>query len=85
MTFEHLGVNAGLTQGVFGPEDLAILRASFERAAKALPSERRTQANVEAMAAAIIRKAAEGERDPLLLSGHALKSITHGSSHDGAV
>ena len=84
MISEHPGVNSGFAGCVFKPEDLAILRASLDPALNSLPSERRTPANVEAMAAAIVRKAAEGERDLLLLSGHALKAITRGSTH-GAI
>jgi hypothetical protein len=59
----------------FGPEDLAVLRVSLDQAWNALRPECQTIENRDAMAAAIVRSATYGERDPVQLSAQALKAI----------
>jgi hypothetical protein len=51
----------------FDPESLAILQAALDRAWDDLPSHRRTPETKERMAEAIMRSAAEGQRDPIRL------------------
>lgn len=87
MTSEYSGCVAERTEietGVFGPEDLAVLRASLDQAREALPPESRTTESMQSLAAAIVRVATHGERDPVRLSELALKAITPGATH-GAV
>jgi hypothetical protein len=67
---------AEIEWGVFGPEDVAVLRASLDQAWDALRPECQTIENRDAMAAAIVRSATYGERDPVQLSAQALKAIT---------
>ena len=51
------------------------MRSCFDQAWNALPFETRTLANRDTIAAAIVRLAARGERDPARLSEYALKAI----------
>jgi hypothetical protein len=73
-------IGAAVKAGVFAPEDLAVLRASFDRAWNVVPPEGRIPENMDVMAAAIMRAATSGERDPIRLSGHALEAITPGAA-----
>lgn len=75
---------AEIETGVFGPEDLAVLRAGLDQAREGLPPESRTAENMQSLAAAIMRVAMHGERDPARLSDLALKAIKPGAIH-GAV
>ena len=63
MDAENLRTGARIDLGVFGPEDVAVLRASLDQAWNALPRERRTPENMDAMATAIVRSATFGERE----------------------
>ena len=84
MTSENPGMSANFRKGVFGPEDIALLRTSYDEAWKTLSPDRQTHENAEVIAAAIIRMAAKGERDRCRVSVDALKSLTQVASH-GAV
>lgn len=75
---------AEFDRGAFGPEEVTVLRASFNQARGALPPERQTPANVDALATAIVQLAKHGERDPVRLSDRALKAITPEAT-DGAI
>ena len=53
-------IGAAVEADVFGPEDVVVLRASLDQAWNALPPERWTEENVDALAAAIsVRGAVE--------------------------
>jgi hypothetical protein len=75
MAAETEETNARIDWGVFGPEDLAVMRSGLDQAWASLPPECRTLANREGLAAAIVHLAADGERDPVHLSAFALGAI----------
>jgi hypothetical protein len=62
--------------GAFDPETIKVLSAAFEEACLALPSGQQTAAMRSALAERILRKAAEGERDPINLRAYALLQTT---------
>jgi hypothetical protein len=57
------------------PEDVACLRSGLDHAWNSLPPERRTIANMDILAAEIVRVAMDSERDPIRLSAQALKAV----------
>jgi hypothetical protein len=75
MTSANAAASADFDEGVFRPQDVAVMRASFNQARETLPPESVTPGNLEAIAAAIVDAAKRGERDPGRLSGYALKAI----------
>jgi hypothetical protein len=60
------------TNSPFDPETLALLKAVFEEACALVPLRRRTHEMRSALAVRILRRAAEGERDPTRLRTYAL-------------
>ena len=67
--------NAAVEAGVFEPEDVACLRSGLDQAWNSLPPERRTIANMDILAAEIVRVAMDSERDPVRLSAQALNAV----------
>jgi hypothetical protein len=59
-------------RGAFDPETIAVLSAIFDEACLALPPGRHTPAMRCTLAEGILRKAGEGERDPVRLRTYAL-------------
>jgi hypothetical protein len=57
------------------PEILAILKTTFHEVCSALPPEHVTQSMRALVAECILKAAASGERDPVSLRAHALRSI----------
>ena len=62
-------------QRYFDPQTLAVLRDVLEDAWNSLPPERQGLTTKSALAQGILRRAAEGERDPLRLRAAALVAI----------
>jgi len=62
--------------GAFDPEALAVLKAAFDDACLALPAGQRTAGMRTRLAERIMRKAREGERDPLRLRAYALEATS---------
>jgi hypothetical protein len=58
--------------GAFDPETLAVLRAVFDEACLALPAGQHTPSMRSTLAERILKKAGEGERDPMRLRAYAL-------------
>jgi hypothetical protein len=75
MPAENEEMHAATEWGVFGPEDVTRMRSGLDRAWDSLPPERRTPENMDTLAAAIVRLAKPGERDPVQLSTLALKAV----------
>jgi hypothetical protein len=65
----------------FDPETVIILRAAVDRAWRSLPHDRQTVQNRNLIADAILQSASDGERDLVLLSDSALKTleVRHGA------
>jgi hypothetical protein len=82
MAAETEETNTRIDWGIFGPEDLAAMRSGLDQAWTSLAPEGRTLANRDVLAAAIIRVAARGERDPVHLSALALRAIMPESSRE---
>ena len=59
----------------FDPETIVLMRNALDDAWCSLPSKRQTLRRKSALAAAIVRLTAQGERDSLFLSRAALKTI----------
>ena len=59
-------------RGAFDPEIIAVLSAIFDEACLALPPGGQTAAMRCILAEGILRKAGEGERDPVRLRTYAL-------------
>ena len=59
----------------FDSEALAFLQAAVDRAWGALPLDRRTPVTKERMAKAVMRAAAQGERDPVRLNAIAAAAV----------
>jgi hypothetical protein len=74
MLAQNSPVTTELQCGVFDPEDVTNMRSSLDQAWNSLPLERRTPANMNALAAAIVHLATQGERDPVQLSALALRA-----------
>jgi len=56
-----------MVDGVFQPEELSLLRDSFDEAVSDLPPQMRTPVNQTRIAKQILDCAATGERDPMEL------------------
>jgi hypothetical protein len=56
----------------YDPETLTVLRAALDEAWALLPENRKSEAQKSDMAQRILRKAAEGVRDPVRLRASAL-------------
>ena len=56
----------------YDPETLTVLRAALDEAWALLPENRKSEAQKSDMAQRILRKAAEGVRDPFRLRASAL-------------
>jgi hypothetical protein len=67
--------------GSFDPEAVILSRGAVDRAWRTLPHERQTDRNKNLIADAIVHSAAEGERDPVLLSYFALTTLSLGARH----
>jgi hypothetical protein len=59
----------------FDPETLAVLKAVFEQACELLPPHQRSQEMRSALADLILRRAADGERNPAQLRTYALMEV----------
>src|SRR5271170_6392500 len=59
----------------FASEALVLLQAAVEQAWRSLPSDRRTVETKERMAKAVMRSAAQGERDPVRLNAIAAAAV----------
>ena len=62
-------------RGAFDPETLEILRAVFDEACLALSPGQHTPSMRSTLAERILRKAGEGERDPVRLRAYALMQV----------
>jgi hypothetical protein len=62
-------------RGAFDPETLAILRAVFDEACLALPPNHHTPSMRSALAQRILKRASEGETDPVRLRTYALMDV----------
>jgi hypothetical protein len=62
-------------RGAFDPETLAVLRAVFDEACLALSPSQHTPSMRSALAERILRKAGEGELDPVRLRAYALMQV----------
>ena len=67
--------------GSLDPETVVVLRGAVERAWRALPHERQMELNKNLIADALVHSAAEGERDPGLLSDFALRTLCLEARH----
>jgi hypothetical protein len=63
-------------RGAFDPETITLLSAVFDEACLALPPGQRTPKMRSRLAECILRKAGEGERDPVRLRTDALADAT---------
>jgi hypothetical protein len=63
-------------QGAFDPETLAVLTSAFDDAYLALPAGQQTAGMRTKLAERILRKASQGERDPLRLRTYALEAAS---------
>ena len=72
-------------RGAFDPETLAALRAVFDEACLALPSGQHTPSMRSTLAERILKKAGEGERDPVRLRAYALMQVASPVESGGAV
>ena len=63
-------------QGAFDPETLDVLKSAFDDAYRALPAGQRTAEMRTKLAERILRKASQGERDPLRLRAYALDALS---------
>ena len=63
-------------QGSFDPETLDVLRAALDDACLALPAEQQSAGMRTKLAERILRKASQGERDPLRLRAYALEAVS---------
>jgi hypothetical protein len=61
--------------GAFDPETLAILRAVFDEACLALPPNQHTPGMRSKLAERILKRASEGETDPVRLRTYALLDV----------
>ena len=59
----------------FDSEALVLLQAAVDQAWRSLPSHRRTLETKERMAKAVLRSAAQGERDPVRLNAIAAAAV----------
>jgi hypothetical protein len=59
----------------FDSEALTFLQAALEHAWRSLPSDRRTPQSKDRMAKAVMRSAAQGERDPARLNAIAVAAV----------
>jgi hypothetical protein len=75
MQAENLETDTAIGGAVFEPEAVVNMRSGLDRAWSSLPTERRTFEIMDAMAAAIVRLAVHGERDPVQLSAYALEAV----------
>jgi hypothetical protein len=75
MPAENEEMNTAPEMGFFGPDDLTRMRSGLDQAWNSLPPERRTLANRDTLAAAIVRLAMQGNRDPIQLSALALQAV----------
>jgi len=62
-------------QGAFDPETLAVLRAVFDEACLALLPGQHTPSMRSTLAERILKKAGEGESDPVRLLAYALMQV----------
>lgn len=75
---------AAMTEAVFQPELIRLMRSVLDNAAAALPEVQRTSTVKADMASLILARAAKGERDPAALKMAALSAATDRGhySHD---
>jgi hypothetical protein len=62
-------------RGAFDPETLAVLRSVFDEACLALPPGQHTPSMRSKLANRILKRASEGESDPVRLRAYALMDI----------
>jgi hypothetical protein len=58
----------------YSPDTLVLLRAALDEAWELLPDHRKSEVQKSALAQRILRRASEGERDPIKLRTAALTS-----------
>jgi len=63
-------------EGAFDPETLDVLKSAFDDAYLALPVGQQTAGMRAKLAERILRKASQGERDPLRLRAYALEAAS---------
>jgi len=64
-----------MTGAVFQPELIELMRSVLEEATAALPEAKRTSTVKADIASEILKCAAKGERDPMLLKSAALSAV----------
>jgi hypothetical protein len=62
-------------RGAFDPETITLLSAVFDEACLALPQGQHTPKMRSTLAERILRKAGEGERDPIRLRTYAMMDV----------
>jgi hypothetical protein len=65
-----------LKNGVFGPDEIKVLTTAYEEALRALRLKDRSDPATEMIARRIIELAQRGERDPVRLREHAIRSLS---------
>jgi hypothetical protein len=65
-----------LKNGVFGPDEIKVLTTAYEEALRALRLKDRSDPATEMIARRIIELAQCGERDPVRLREHAIRSLS---------
>jgi hypothetical protein len=65
-----------LKNGVFGPDEIKVLTTAYEEALRALGLKDRSDPATEMIARKIIELAQCGERDPVRLREHAIRSLS---------
>jgi hypothetical protein len=73
-----MSIQPMLASGSFSPEDVTVLRAVFEDCIRHLGLADRDDPAVTMVAKRIIALAQEGERNPVILRAHAVKSFENG-------
>lgn len=66
-------------RGAFDPETLAVLRSVFDDACLALPPGQHTPSMRSKLANRILKRASEGESDPVRLRAYALMDVVPGT------
>jgi hypothetical protein len=65
-----------LKNGAFGPDEIEVLTTAYEEALRALGLKDRADPATEMIAKKIIELAQRGERDPVRLREHAIRSLS---------
>ena len=65
-----------LNDHVFGPDEIKVLTTAYEEVLRTLRLENRADPATEMIAKKIIELARRGERDPVRLREHAIRSLS---------